>query len=88
MCLSDRDFVSLHLVLDGFLCPRNDVWKFNSSLLSDNDFKFEMSSFINTQKQRRANFASLGAWWDDLKLNIRKFCISFSSRKHARMNHE
>ena len=85
---SDHDFVSLHLTLDGFSCPQNGVWKFNSSLLSDNDFKSEMSSLINTQKQRHASFASLGAWWDDLKLNIRNFCISFSSRKRARINRE
>ena len=75
-------------MLDSVSCPRSSVWKFNSNLLSDNDFKSEMSSFINAQKQRRANFASLGVWWDDLKLNIRKFCISFSSRKRARMNRE
>ena len=85
---SDHDFISLNLSLDNFSCPRNGIWKFNCSLLSDTCFKNEMSNFIREQKQRFACFESLGAWWDHLKSGIRNFCINFCSQKRKLANRE
>ena len=36
---SDHDFIDLHFSLDGTPRRRNEIWKFNSSLLADSDFK-------------------------------------------------
>ena len=85
---SDHDFVLLNLSLDNLSCPRNGIWKFNSSLLSDTSFKNRMSSFIREQKQRFACFDSLGAWWDHLKSGIRSLCIDFCSKKRKLANRE
>ena len=73
--LSDHDFVDL-------------IWKFNSALMSDVNFRRFISSVIDYEKGRIANFDSLGAWWDNLKLAIRMSCIDFSTRKHKSINRE
>ena len=79
--LSDHDFV------DPVLSPVNasphgsGVWKFNCSLLSDNDFVNVITALINTEKEKISLFDSLGDWWDNLKIQIRRACIDFCSRK-------
>ena len=85
---SDHDFVDFDLTLDGFSNTRGGVWRFNSALLADVDFGRELSSVINRQKSRIADFDSLGAWWDDLKLVIRSTCISYCTRKRQSVNRD
>ena len=85
---SDHDFVDINLSLDGFSNKRGGVWKFNSALLSDVNFRRFISSVIDCEKGRIANFDSLGAWWDNLKLVIRRSCIDFSTRQHKSINRE
>ena len=71
---SDHDFVDFELSLDGFSNNRGGVWRLNTVLLADADFRREVSSVINRQKSRIADFESLGAWWDDLKL-VHSLCL-------------
>ena len=85
---SDHDFVDIVFSLDGALCRRNEIWKFNSSLLSDSDFKELITAEIEKQKLEVNNFASLGDWWDDLKCRFRKISTDFSFRKHKKLNAE
>lgn len=83
---SDHDFVSLKIALNGVSGRKNDVWKFNSSLLFDAEFKQLVTNEVQNSKLEVNNFSSLGDWWDDLKIRIRKLSIDFSVRKHRKAN--
>ena len=85
---SDHDFVDLELCIDGLSNKRGGVWRLNTALLADLDFKREISSAIDRQKSVISDFESLGAWWDDLKLVIRSTCINYCSRKRQLINRE
>lgn len=85
--LSDHDFVILNLSIDGLAYSRNGIWKFNTSLLSDQDFCKMLSSF-SLQKRCIDNFATLGIWWDNLKLVIRDSCIDYCKKKRRAANRE
>ena len=74
--------------IDGFSNKRDGVWRLNTALLADLDFKREISSAIDRQKSVISDFESLGAWWDDLKLVIRSTCINYCSRKRQSINRE
>ena len=83
--LSDHDFVKIELTTN----PSNHgpgIWKFNSSLLSDVEFKNIMSKSINNFKLKIPEFASLREWWDALKIEIRKTSISYCIRKQRTAN--
>lgn len=79
--LSDHDFVTLEISLNCLPNCKN-VWKFNSLLLSDPEFKQLMTNKIEKGKLDAHNFSSLGEWWDDLDICISKLSIDFSIRKH------
>ena len=83
--LSDHDFVDLFLSPVNVSFHRSGVWKFNCSLLSDDDFISTMTSLITAEKEKVPLFTSLGAWWDNLKIQIRRTCIDFSSRKRKKL---
>lgn len=83
---SDHDFVDLDLSLSGFSNRRSGVWKFNSALLSSPDFVQLISDVIGQHKHNILNFNSLGEWWDNLKIQIRKSCIDFSLREKRLRN--
>ena len=83
---SHHDFVNL--TFSSANCPgaRSGVWKFNSSLLNDSNFKRELSQLISDQKQCVGDFQSIGLWWDNLKVIIRDFCQKYGSRKRKLAN--
>ena len=85
---SDHDFIDLELCLDGFSNKRGGVWRLNTALLADLEFKHEISSAIDRQKSVISDFESLGAWWDDLKLVIRSTSINYCTRKRQSANRE
>ena len=82
---SDHDFVDLFLSPVNVSFHGSGVWKFNCSLLSDDDFISTMTSLITAEKEKVPLFTSLGAWWDNLKIQIRRTCIDFSSRKRKKL---
>ena len=79
--LSDHDFVNLFISPVNVSLHGSGVWKFNCSLLSDNDFINTMTVLITSEKEKIPLFDSLEGWWDNLKIQIRRTCIDFSSRK-------
>ena len=83
--LSDHDFVDLFLSPVNVSFHGSGVWKFNCSLLSDDDFISTMTSLITAEKEKVPLFTLLGAWWDNLKIQIRRTCIDFSSRKRKKL---
>ena len=44
-----------------------------------------MTSLITAEKEKIPVFTSLGAWWDNLKIQIHRTCIDFSSRKRKKL---
>ena len=89
MCFfSDHDFVALDFSFDGFSNKRDGVWRLNTALLVDPEFKCEISSVVDRRKSVIADFESMGFWWDDLKLEIRSTCINYCTRKRQSVNHE
>ena len=83
--LSDHDFADLFISPVNVSLHGSGVWKFNCSLLSDDDFISTMTSLITAEKEKVPLFTSLGAWWDNLKIQIRRTCIDFSSRKRKKL---
>ena len=84
--LSDHDFTKLDLSLDGLSKRGAGVWRFNNSLLSDPNFKSVLSKVITDFKLKLPNFPSSREWWDCLKIEIKKTCVSFSVSKHRLLN--
>ena len=82
---SDHDFVDLVFV-SRLSRRKGGIWKFNVSLLSDTGFKQLMTNELEKAKLEVNKFASLGDWWDDLKVKIRKLSVDFSVRKHREAN--
>ena len=85
---SNHDFVFLDFSFDGFSNKRDGVWRLNTALLADPEFKREISAVVDRQKSVIPDFESLGAWWDDLKLFIRSACINYCTRKHQSVSRE
>ena len=83
--LSDHDFVDLFISPVNASFHGSGVWKFNCSLLSDDDFIDTMRLLITTEKERIPLFGSLGDWWDNLKIQMHRTCIDFSSRKRKQL---
>ena len=83
--LSDHDFVDLFISPANVSLHGSGVWKFNCSFLSDNDFINIMTALITSEKEKIPLFDSLEGWWDNLKIQIRRTCINFSSRKRRQL---
>ena len=83
--LSDHDFVDLFIAPDNISSHGRGVWKFSCNLLSDDVFMQTMSLLITSEKDKIQSFSSLGDWWDNLKIQIRRTCIYFSSRKRKQL---
>ena len=86
LCFSDHDFVTLEITLNGVPNRKNLVWKLNSLLLSDVDFKQLITNEIQKRKLEVHNFSSLGDWWDNRKACIRILSMNFSVSKHRKAN--
>ena len=82
---SDHDFVDLEFA-SRLPTHKTGIWKFNCSLLSDTDFKQLIINAIERSKLEVNNFASLGDWWDALKIKLRTISIDFSTRKRRKVN--
>ena len=72
---SDHDFVVLKLNIDIGLTYGKSYWKFNDSLLDDNDFveSFQYYWEIISRVENKDL-----TYWDKMKLEIKNFCIEYS----------
>ncbi len=85
---SDHDYVSLVLDFHG-LNPRGPgLWKFNNSLLDDDDFCTFISSRMASLIECGPVFPSIKLWWDFFKESIKHECISFSKEKYRQISRE
>lgn len=77
--ISDHDFVFIKINLNNTLTFGKSYWKFNNSLLEDENF---VSGFdYYWQIISRTDEITL-KWWDKMKHKIKEFCIDYSKHKN------
>ena len=63
-------------------------WKFNNSLLDDEDFTSEIRESLPNFKDKYADLDDLGLKWDLIKMEIRGFTIKYSKIKAKNKRNE
>ena len=77
--LTDHSSVAIKICLFKELRQGSGLWKFNNSLLQDENFVKELKKCIKElETQDTENVLDKQIKWDFLKYEIRKFCIAFS----------
>ena len=64
------------------------MWKFNNSLLQDEDHCIRIQNLIDRHVQFQQVFVSPQEFWDELKLSIKRETIKFSKAKRRKLSHE
>ena len=85
---SDHDFVFISLELHMADVWGPGVWKFNNSLLKDEEFCALLSDLIDSFLLSRSTFPSDLDMWDSLKQEIKRFSISYSREKRRQFSRE
>jgi hypothetical protein len=80
--LSDHDFVYLKVKTNNIISFGKSYWKFNNSVLEDEDFIFGFEYYWHIIS--RTNEITL-KWWDDMKLKIKDFCFDYSKHKNKNL---
>ena len=81
--------VTLHLKTEDLLQPKAPgFWKFNNSLLDDEDFTSEIRESLPNFKDKYADLDDLGLKWDLIKMEIRGFTIKYSKIKAKNKRNE
>ena len=86
---TDHSAVTLHLKTEDLLQPKAPgFWKFNSSLLDDEDFTSAIRESPPDFKYKYADLGDLGLKWDLIKMEIRGFTIKYSKIKAKNKRHD
>ena len=78
----------LDLNLQGAFQHGPGVWKFNNSLLQDEDFCSLIYELIEHFFNSRSSFPSDLILWDRLKEEIKLVCINYSKEKWRQLSRE
>ena len=76
---SDHDYVLLDLDTSQHAQHGPGLWKFNSSLLSDDNYVSVIHDLIDRFLEFQHVFSSVKSFWDSLKLDIKQESIFFAS---------
>ena len=69
--------------------PRGPLfWKFNSSLLEDEDYTSKLRQNLPLFREKYADLVDLGLKWDAIKMEIRGFTIKCSKIKAKQRKNE
>ena len=82
--LSDHNFVACFFENFHHIKIGSSYWKFNNSLVDDQDFVDYMSLYLKFALETRPVDFSLLQWWDECKVAIKNKCIWFSKMKGKR----
>ncbi len=78
---SDYSYVFLRVTLPSAPARGPGVWKFNSSLLSDDSFTAKVCAFWSSWQAEKSSFPNVAVWWDAgksrLKLLMRQYSSSY-----------
>jgi len=78
--MTDHDLVKIN-ISTSLPSRGRGFWKFNSSLLKDNNYIQLVKETINTTVVQLGSMADKGMLWDIIKMNIRAKTISYSAKK-------
>ena len=76
---SDHDFVLLDVNMGNFTQHGPGLWKFNNSLLTNDDFCKSICSVIDTFSEFQHAFSSVSEFWELLKSDFKRISVQFSS---------
>ena len=86
---TDQSAITLHLKTEDLLQPKAPgFWKFNNSLLDDEDFTSAIRESLPDFKDKYADLDDLGLKWDLIKMEIRGFTIKYSKIKAKNKRNE
>ena len=80
-CFSDHDYVTLCLEFDQAQVRGPGLWKFNASLLQDNEFCAIIEDRISYLSSCIDYFPSVKSWWDFFKTSLKSEIVFFSRIK-------
>ena len=84
--ITDHDFVFLSFDLNK-ISPRGPgIWRFNTTLLKDPDFRDFIAVEFEKHRLAKNRFPFLAQWWDDLKTTLKFSAIAFSNSKRKSSN--
>lgn len=75
---SDHAYVYLRLRIPMLPSRGPGVWKFNTSLLRNDDYKLRFAEFWSAWQKEKPSFPSLSCWWDAGKQRIKHLSRHFS----------
>ncbi|KAK6171674.1 hypothetical protein SNE40_018116 [Patella caerulea] len=85
---SDHKILSLKINLDSYRWGRG-FWKFNNSVLTNNNYKSAITKFWEFWQKEKTNFRHSNEWWDKGKQEIQSitktFCIAISKIKQSKL---
>ena len=87
-CFSDHDFVNLCLEFDQAQVRGPGLWKFNASLLQENEFCALIEDRISYLSSCIDFFPSVKSWWDFFKTSIKSEIVFFSRNRRRSLSRE
>jgi exonuclease III len=83
------DHAKLDCVLDvcGSSTRGHGLWKLNTSLLEDSKIVQELKGKLNQWKSLQDIYPTVGDWWQDLKIRIKKFFMKESKKITSQNNY-
>ena len=86
--LSDHCSVVVHFNLPNPIPRGPGLWKLNTSVLEEEDYRLLITNFWSDWSLQKANFSSPLKWWDLGKVKIRQLTIKYCKdrAKRARVN--
>ena len=86
-CLSDHDYVNLVFDFQNLIPRGPGIWKFNKSLLIDENFCEFISTRISDLSLCKSSFHCIKTWWDFFKESLQND-ISFARGVRKRLCYE
>ena len=77
---SDHDEVSVNLELPSPVKRGPGFWKFNTSLLEDQEFNEHICRFVEGWEREKADYPDPSVWWDMGKYHWKRIAIEHSTR--------
>ena len=84
--LSDHDSVSVTFQISEENPRGSGIWKMNTSILQQNQFKEIFQNFWNYWQNEKIKYKNHNAWWDAGKIYLKAITIDFCTRKNKQIN--
>ena len=84
--LSDHDSVSVTFQISEENPRGSGIWKMNTSILQQNQFKEIFQNFWNYWQNEKIKFKNHNSWWDAGKIYLKAITIDFCTRKNKQIN--